>query len=100
MDRDYPLQDHAYMKCPLADDSIVDFLGKDFPTKMGVQSAILAAAAASLNLWKELHYNQDLCNSADSLIPVTILEAIQKSLVLPPIILLLLGGISSYPRWI
>ena len=58
---------------PLADDSMVDFLGKDFPTKMNnqlkrVQSAILAAATSSLNPWKELH-NQGLCNSADGPIP-------------------------------
>ena len=87
MAKDDPLPDHAYLKCVQADDSIVDFLGKDFPVKTDnqlkrVQSAVLSAAAPPLNLWKELH-DQGLCGSTDSLIPVgTVLEMIQKSLVL------------------
>lgn len=87
MAKDDPLPDHVYLKSLQADDSIVDFLGKDFPSKLDnqlkrIQSAILAAAAPPLNLWKELH-DQGLCGSSDGLVPVnTVLEMIQKSLVL------------------
>ena len=94
MAKDDPLPDHPCLKCLQADDSIVDFLGKDFPVKLDnqlkrIQSAILTAAAPSLNLWKELH-EQDCISSADCLIPVsTALEAIQKSLVL-------MGNASNY----
>ena len=87
MAKDDPLPDHDSLKCLQADDSIVDFLGRDFPAKHDnqlkrAQSAILAAAAPPLNLWRELH-DQGLDRSPDSLIPVgTVLESIQKSLVL------------------
>ena len=59
MAKDDPLPDHASLKCLQADDSLVDFLGKDFPTKHDnqlkrVQSAILASAAPPIYQWKDL----------------------------------------------
>ena len=108
MAKDDPLPDHDSLKCLQADDSFVDFLGRNFPAKHDnqlkrAQSAILAAAAPPLNLWRELH-DQGLDRSPDSLIPVgTVLESIQNPwflLVMPQIMSLLSGEISSYQRWI
>ena len=87
MAKDDPLPDHPSLKCLQADDSIVDFLGRDFPTKSDnqlkqVQSAILATAAPPLNMWRDLQ-EQGFTNSSHAVIPVhTVLESIQKSLVL------------------
>ena len=87
MAKDDPLLDHPSLKCLQADDSIVDFLGRDFPTKSDnqlkrVQSAILATAAPPLNMWRDLQ-EQGFTNSSHAAIPVhTVLESIQKSLVL------------------
>ena len=59
MAKERPLPNSVALKCLEADDAIVDFMGKNFPAKMDkqykrMQTAIIAAAAPALCLWKDL----------------------------------------------
>lgn len=82
------------LKCLEADDAIVDFMGKSFPSKVDkqykrMQTAIIAAAAPALCLWKELD-DQGFTSGQGGLMPVdTVLDTLQRSIVL-------IGNASNY----
>ena len=55
MAKERPLPNSVALKCLEADDAIVDFMGKSFPTKVDkqykrMQTAVIAAAAPALCL--------------------------------------------------
>ena len=82
MAKDRPLPNSVALKCLEADDAIVDFMGKSFPTKVNkqykrMQTAIIAAATPALCLWKELE-EQGFTSGQGGLIPVdTVLDTLK-----------------------
>ena len=94
MAKERPLPNSVALKCLEADDAIVDFMGKNFPTKVDkqykrMQTAIIAAAAPALGLWKDLD-DQGFTSGQGGLMPVdTVLDTLQRSIVL-------IGNASNY----
>ena len=94
MAKENPLPSSVALKCLEADDAIVDFMGKNFPTKIDkqykrMQSATIAAAAPALGLWKELE-EQGFTSEQGGLVPAsTVLDTLQRSVVL-------IGNASNY----
>ncbi len=94
MAKERPLPNSVALKCLEADDAIVDFMGKGFPTKVDkqykrMQTAVIAAAAPALCLWKELE-EQGFTSGQGGLMPVdTVLDTLQRSIVL-------IGNASNY----
>ena len=94
MAKERPLPNSVALKCLEADDAIVDFMGKSFPTKVDkqykrMQTAVITAAAPALCLWKELE-EQGFTSGQGGLMPVdTVLDTLQRSIVL-------IGNASNY----
>lgn len=88
------------LKCLQADDTIVDFMGKNFPTRVDkqyklIQTAIIASVAHTLCLWKDLD-DQGFISGQGGLVPIDIvIDILQMSIVLT-------GNASNYVsqiRW-
>lgn len=93
MGREIPLPNCHALRCLKADDTIKDFMDRDFPKKTDdrykrMQLVVNASVAPALNLWRELE-EQGISASHDGLVPVdTVLDVIQK--------MVLVGNASNY----
>ena len=94
MGKEQPLPSCQALRCLQADDTIKDFMDKDFPKKTDdrykrIQSAVNASVAPALNLWRELE-EQGISTSQGGLVPVeSVLDALQRTVVL-------VGNASNY----
>lgn len=94
MGRETPLPNCQALRCLQADDTIRDFMDKDFPKKTDdrykrMQSAVNASVAPALNLWRDLD-EQGISASQGGLVPVdTVLDVLQRTVVL-------VGNASNY----
>ena len=94
MGKEHPLPNCQALRCLQADDTIKDFMDKDFPKKTDdrykrMQSAVNASVAPVLNLWQELD-EQGISTSQGGLVPVeAVLDVLQRTVVL-------VGNASNY----
>ena len=94
MGREIPLPNCHALRCLQADDTIKDFMDKDFPKKTDdrykrMQSAVNASVAPALNLWRDLD-EQGISTGQGGLVPVdSVLDVIQRTVVL-------VGNASNY----
>ena len=92
--REIPLPNCHALRCLQADDTIKDFMNRDFPKKTDdrykrMQSAVNASVAPALNLWRDLD-EQGFTAGQSGLVPVdTVLDVLQRTVVL-------VGNASNY----